>query len=44
MKKDLPSYHLKMNNFMGEFTVFHGQPGYIEARIDADLLSISIGD
>jgi hypothetical protein len=33
-----------MNNFVGEFTVFHGTPEYMEARIDADLLGISIGD
>ena len=32
---------LLMNNFMGEFTIFHGQPGYMEARIDADLLGIT---
>ena len=35
---------LLMANFLSEFTVFFGQPSYMEARIDADLLGISIGD
>lgn len=38
------SARLLMNNFVGEFTVFHGTPEYMEARIDADLLGISIGE
>lgn len=29
---------LLMANFLSEFTVFFGQPSYMEARIDADLL------
>lgn len=33
-----------MNNYTGEYTVFYGTPGYMEARIDADLLGIRIGD
>jgi hypothetical protein len=33
-----------MNNYTGEYTVFHGTPGYMEARIDADLLGLRIGD
>lgn len=32
------SARLLMNNFVGEFTVFHGTPEYMEARIDAKLL------
>lgn len=35
---------LLMANFLSEFTVFHGQPSYMEARIDADLLGLRIGD
>lgn len=35
---------LLMVNYTGEFSVFHGTPEYMEARIDADLLGISIGD
>lgn len=31
---------LLMANFLSEFTVFFGQPSYMEARIDADLLGI----
>lgn len=38
------SARLLMNNYVGEFTVFHGQPGYMEAHIDADLLGINVGD
>lgn len=38
------SARLLMNNYTGEYTVFYGTPGYMEARIDADLLGISIGD
>lgn len=33
-----------MSNYTGEYTVFYGTPGYMEARIDADLLGISIGE
>lgn len=33
-----------MSNYTGEYTVFYGTPGYMEARIDADLRGISIGD
>ena len=29
---------LLMANFLSEFTVFFGQPSYMEARIDAKLL------
>ena len=32
---------LLMANFLSEFTVFFGQPSYMEARIDADLLGIT---
>lgn len=32
------STRLLMMNYMSEFTIFHGQPSYMEARIDADLL------
>lgn len=32
---------LLMSNYIGEFTVFHGTQGYIEARIDADLLGFT---
>lgn len=35
------SARLLMNNYTGEYTVFHGTPEYMEARIDADLLGIT---
>lgn len=38
------SARLLMRNYTGEYTVFYGTPGYMEALIDADLLGLSIGD
>lgn len=38
------SARLLMNNFLGEFIVFHCTPEYMEAIVDAHLLGISIGE